>query len=313
MIISASRRTDIPSYYSEWFFNRIREEYVLVRNPMNIHQVGKISLSPDVVDGIVLWTKNPIPMIDRLSELDKYSYYFQFTLTAYGRDVERNLPSKNSEIIPAFCDLSKRIGRERIVWRYDPIFINETYSMEYHRKYFRVLAAKLGEYTEKCTVSFLDLYRNTTRNIQPFGIRTLTTDEQMEIISYFSEVAKSYGFYIDTCAEDVDLSKFGVSHAHCIDKERFERIGNFKLDVGKDEYQRGACGCFSSIDIGTYNTCKNGCVYCYANYSQSTVSKQTQCHNPLSPLLFGELGPQDIIKERKMHSCKQCQLTIFDI
>lgn len=313
MIISASRRTDIPSYYTEWFFNRIREEYVLVRNPMNIHQVGKISLSPDVVDGIVLWTKNPIPMLKRISELDKYSYYFQFTLTSYGKDVEPYIPSKNKEIIPAFCDLSKKIGRERIVWRYDPIFINETYTMEYHRKYFRVLAAKLGDYTEKCTVSFLDLYRNTTRNIQPFGIRTLSPTEQVELISYFSEVAKEYGFYIDTCAEDIDLSKFGVLHAHCIDKDRLERIGNFKLNIEKDENQRGACGCFSSIDIGTYNTCKNGCVYCYANYSQNTVYKQTQCHNPMSPLLFGELDERDVIKERKMHSCKQCQLTIFDV
>lgn len=313
MIISASRRTDIPSYYSEWFFNRIKEEYVLVRNPMNIHQVGKISLSPNVVDGIVLWTKNPIPMLQRISELDKYSYYFQFTLTAYGKDVERNLPSKNKEIIPAFCDLSRKIGRERIVWRYDPIFINETYTMEYHRKYFKILAEKIGPYTEKCTVSFLDLYRNTIHNIQPFGLRTLSTSEQVEIVSYFLEVAKEYGFIIDTCAEEIDLSKFGVSHAHCIDKERLERIGKCKLDIKKDENQRKACGCFSSVDIGAYNTCKNGCVYCYANFSQNAVFKQTQCHNPMSPLLFGELDERDVIKERKAYSCKQCQLTLFDL
>lgn len=313
MIISASRRTDLPSYYAEWFFNRIREGYVLVRNPMNPHQVGKISLSPDVVDGIVFWTKNPIPMLDWLPELERYSYYFQFTLTAYGRDVERGLPSKNSELIPAFCSLSKRIGRERVVWRYDPIFISEAYGMEYHRKYFRALAARLGEYTETCTISFLDLYRSTARRIQPFGIRTLTADEQAELASCFAEAAKRYGFSINTCAETVDLSRFGISHAHCIDKERLERIGNFKLDVGKDENQREACGCVSSVDIGTYNTCKNGCVYCYANYSQSAVAKQTQGHDPRSPLLFGELGPQDRIKERKMRSCRQDQLTVFDV
>ena len=96
MIISASRRTDIPTYYSEWLFNRLKEEYVLVRNPMNIHQIGQISLSPDAVDGIVFWTKNPLPMLHRLSELDKYNYYFQFTLNAYDRDVEPNIPSKNN-------------------------------------------------------------------------------------------------------------------------------------------------------------------------------------------------------------------------
>ena len=157
MIVSASRRTDIPNYYSEWFLNRIREEYVYVRNPMNMHRISKINLSPTVVDGMVIWTKNPIPLMDDLREFEKYHYYFQFTLTSYGKDIEANLPSKNLELIPAFCNLSKRIGRERIVWRYDPILLSDRYTVEYHKRYFRVLAGKLGDYTEKCTVSFLDL------------------------------------------------------------------------------------------------------------------------------------------------------------
>ena len=183
MIISASRRTDIPTYYSEWLFNRLKEEYVLVRNPMNIHQIGQISLSPDVVDGIVFWTKNPLPMLHRLSELDKYNYYFQFTLNAYDRDVEPNIPSKNNVIIPAFQQLSKAIGKDRVIWRYDPIFFNERYTMEYHCKYFRVLASKLGEYTEKCTVSFLDLYRNTARNTQPLKIQQETKGHMVSTLT----------------------------------------------------------------------------------------------------------------------------------
>lgn len=130
MIISASRRTDIPSYYSEWFFNRLNEGYVFVRNPMNAHQISKISLLPDVVDGIVFWTKNPTPMLNKLDRLEKYHYYFQFTLTAYGPDVEKNIPSKNKIILPAFRRLSKEIGKEKVVWRYDPIFFNEIYTIE---------------------------------------------------------------------------------------------------------------------------------------------------------------------------------------
>ena len=161
MIISASRRTDIPSYYSEWFYNRIKEGFVYVRNPMNIHQIGKISLSPDVVDGIVFWTKNPAPMLDRLGELEKYTYYFQFTVNPYSTDVEPNVPSKNDTIIPTFQKLSSIIGKERIVWRYDPILLNEKYTVDYHIKYFSMLADKLAYYTEKCTVSFLDMYKNT--------------------------------------------------------------------------------------------------------------------------------------------------------
>ena len=170
MIISASRRTDIPAYYSEWFINRVKEKYLYVRNPMNIHQIGKISLDRNVVDGIVFWTKNPIPMLPRLDQLKEYIYYFQFTLTAYGPEIESGLPSKNIKLIPAFQELSNKIGKERVIWRYDPIFLNERYTMDYHKKYFRVLASKLAGYTEKCTISFLDLYRYTIRNIQPFGL-----------------------------------------------------------------------------------------------------------------------------------------------
>lgn len=313
MIISASRRTDIPAYYSEWFVNRIQEGFVYVRNPMNIHQISNISLSRDVVDAIVFWTKNPVPMMDKIDKFSNYPFYFQFTLTSYGKEVEAGLPSKNQVLIPAFCDLSKRIGRERIVWRYDPIFINDTYTVEYHKKYFRTLASKLGEYTEKCTVSFLDLYRNTERNIRPLGIRVPTKDEQMEIMKSFVETAQEYGFYIDTCAEEIDLSELGIAHAHCIDQERIERIGKFHLKVKKDSNQRDVCGCVTSIDIGTYNTCKNGCAYCYANYSKATVEKQTNNHNPKSPLLFGGVGDGDVIKDKKMESLIKRQISIFDL
>jgi len=144
MILSTSRRTDIPSYYSEWFFNRIKEKYVLVRNPMNYHQVSRIDLSPEVVDCIVFWTKNPMPMLSQLEQLQNYRYYFQFTLTGYGQDVERNLPSKKEVILPAFQRLSKEIGREKVVWRYDPIFFSEKYSMEYHCRCFSKMAEELA-------------------------------------------------------------------------------------------------------------------------------------------------------------------------
>lgn len=313
MIISASRRTDIPAYYSEWFENRIKEGYLLVRNPMNIHQISRISLLSDVVDGIVFWTKNPIPMMKRLDAFKDYPYYFQFTLTAYGKDIEAGLPSKNQELIPAFCDLSKKIGREKVIWRYDPIFINDVYTVDYHKKYFKILSAKLGAYTEKCTVSFLDLYRNTERNIKPLAIRVPTKEEELDLMTTFVDIAKEHGFYIDTCAEEVDLSSLGIQHAHCIDQERLERIGDYKLEVKKDSNQRDVCGCIASIDIGTYNTCKNGCAYCYANYSKATVKNQTSNHNPKSPLLFGEVGDSDVIKDRKMESLIKRQLSIFDI
>ena len=313
MIISASRRTDIPSYYSEWMINRLKEKYVLVRNPMNIHQVSKIDLSPSVVDAIVFWTKNPTLMLPYLDQLKDYTYYFQFTLTAYGPDVEKNLPSKNKIIIPTFQRLSREIGKERIIWRYDPIFFNEQYSMEYHCKYFEVLASKLSDYTEKCTVSFMDMYRNTERNVRGLSIVKDTYEMQVELLQRFVEIAKKYGLYIDTCAEIGNFHNIGVEHAHCIDRERIERIGGFRLNVDKDRNQRAECGCVASIDIGAYNTCKNGCLYCYANYSSKTVEKNFGMHNPDSPLLFGEIDDMDVIKERKVKSLIDNQMNLFDM
>ena len=312
MIISASRRTDIPTYYSEWLFNRLREEYVLVRNPMNTHQISKINLSPKVVDGLVLWTKNPIPMLGHLSELEKYNFYFQFTLNAYGKDVEPNIPSKNDVIVPAFIELSKAVGRERVIWRYDPILLSEYYSMEYHCKFFKKLAARLSEYTEKCTVSFIDLYRNTARNVQPLQIQIETHEQQLELLSNFSEIAGQYGIYIDTCAEAIELGGLQIPHACCIDKDRLERLGKCKLKAEKDKNQRPECGCVESIDIGAYNTCKNGCLYCYANYSGKTVQANSEKHNPNSPLLFGEVGEADTIHERDVKSWIISQSSLFD-
>ena len=313
MIISASRRTDISTYYSEWFFNRLREGYVLVRNPMNARQISRISLSPEAVDGIVFWTKNPVPMLSRLGELEPYPYYFQFTLTAYGRDVEPNLPGKNGVLIPAFQELSRMAGRERVVWRYDPIFLSDRYTVEYHCRYFRVLAAKLGEYTEKCTVSFLDFYRSTARNMRSLHIREMTAAQQREMMERFSEIAGEYGLYIDTCSEAISLEDLGVSHASCVDRERLERIGGYRLKVGRDRNQRKECGCAASVDIGAYDTCGNGCLYCYATDSPPRAAERVRAHRPDSPILFGTVGPEDVIREREAVSLREQQLSLFDL
>lgn len=313
MIISASRRTDIPTYYSEWFFNRLREGYVLVRNPMNARQISRISLSPEAVDGIVFWTKNPVPMLSRLGELEPYPYYFQFTLTAYGRDVEPNLPGKNGVLIPAFQELSRMAGRERVVWRYDPIFLSDRYTVEYHCRYFRVLAAKLGEYTEKCTVSFLDFYRSTARNMRSLHIREMTAAQQREMMERFSEIAGEYGLYIDTCSEAISLEDLGISHASCVDRERLERIGGYRLNVGRDRNQRKECGCAASVDIGAYDTCGNGCLYCYATDSPPRAAERVRAHRPDSPILFGTVGPEDVIREREAVSLREQQLSLFDL
>lgn len=309
MILSASRRTDIPNYYSDWFLNRIKDGYALVRNPMNIHQVSKISLSPDVVDCIVFWTKNPAPMLNRLDEIKNYPYYFQFSLNSYGKDVEPNVPSKNDEVIPTFQSLSQKIGADRVIWRYDPILINDYYTLEYHVKYFEEIAKRLKGYTQKCTISFIDLYRNTANNIKDLGLFTLDAESMRNIATCLSKIAVKYDMKMDTCSETIDLEDLNITHAKCIDNRLIEKIIGFKIDVDKDKTQRSECGCVASVDIGTYNTCLNGCKYCYATYSYKTVEKNHSLHDPLSPLLFGSLSKDDVVKERKVRSCKDCQIT----
>ncbi len=312
MIISASRRTDIPTYYSDWFFNRIKEGFVYVRNPMNIHQISKISLSPDVVDGIVFWTKNPQPMMDRLYLLKDYMYYFQFTVNSYSQDVEPNIPSKNDVIIPTFQELSKIVGPERVIWRYDPIFLSPKYSMEYHIHYFEEIAKRLSGCTTKCIISFVDLYRNTQKNTRDLELLPLDAKTICEIATNLVDIATRYGLTMESCAEKIDLEQFGIEHGHCIDCNLFERLLGSKLDLSKDKNQREECGCIASIDIGMYNTCKNGCKYCYANFSSSAVLKLFAEHDPASPLISGTVGDGDIIKERVVRSCKDCQIRMFE-
>lgn len=313
MIISASRRTDVPTYYSDWFFNRIKEGYVCVRNPMNIHQISKISLSPDAVDGIVFWTKNPIPMLDRLHELDeKYMYYFQFTLNSYGKDVEANIPNKNDVIIPAFRKLSEQIGSDRVIWRYDPILLTEKYTIDYHVKYFGKIAKRLSCYTKKCVISFVDLYRNTQSNTKGLGLLPLGEVQMFELAQRLVEIAHENGLIVESCAEKINLEQFGIAHGHCIDCSLFERLLGYRLDLNKDKNQREECGCMASIDIGMYNTCQNGCKYCYANFSSKNVVRNSLAHNPKSPLIAGEIAADDVVKGRIVKSCKDCQLKLFE-
>ena len=314
MIISASRRTDIPTYYSDWFYNRIKEGYVLVRNPMNTHQISKINMSPEVVDGIVFWTKNPAPMIKRIDELNDYMYYFQFTITPYGKDVEPNIPDKKECILPTFKALSKQIGAKRMVWRYDPILINERYTMKYHIKAFEQIATEIHEFTNKVTISFVDVeYKGVRTNFSQLNPSLLTMEMQIELSAQLADIAHRFGLIIDTCAENIDLQEYGIGHARCIDDRLFSELLCSNLKIETDKSQRLECGCVASIDIGMYNSCLNGCRYCYANYSQKTVSGNRARHNPLSPLIVGELNSDDRVSERKVKSFRDDQMSVFDI
>ncbi len=303
MILSVSRRTDIPAFYSEWFFNRLRDGFIDVRNPMNIHQVSRVKITPDVVDCIVFWTKNPKGMLARLDELKGYNYYFQFTLNPYDKRIESNVPKKN-EIISAFKELSSKIGNNRVVWRYDPILITDVIDVNYHIQYFEELAKRLTGFTKRCVISFVDLYKKTSTNTRYLNLREPNEEEIFAIAKAFSKIANHFGIEIVTCAENVDFHKFGIEHGHCIDQGLIEEICGYNIDTRKDKNQRKECGCIESIDIGAYNTCCHGCAYCYANFNNEAVKVQSSRHIKTSSLLTGELQNDDVVKERKVASLK---------
>lgn len=310
MILSVSRRTDIPNYYADWFFNRIKEGFVCVRNPMNPYQVSRIPITSDVVDCIVFWTKNPEPMLERLQELSGYEYYFQFTLTCYGSDVEPGVPHKREKMISVFQRLSEKIGAERVIWRYDPVFFNENYTPEYHVKAFSQIAEALSGYTKKCVISFVDEYAKNKKKLERMEIYAPEEEELYEFAGRLSRIAGKNGMEIGSCAEQVDLSRCGIIHNSCIDKALIESLLRCSLKGGKDTNQRHSCGCMESVEIGTYNTCKNGCVYCYANESMEAVANTCKKYNPLSLILCGEITESDKVTERKVKSLKEGQLQL---
>lgn len=301
MIVSASRRTDIPAFYSDWFFNRIKAGYVDVRNPMNVHQVSRVPLSSDVVDCIVFWSKNPAPMLNRLRMLDDYSYYFQFTITPYGNDIERNLPHK-SAMIETFKQLSSAIGGNRVVWRYDPILLSSEFTITDHLNCFEAIAKALDGYTHSCVISFIDIYRQTERNIRNTSVREPDEVEMLVMARQLADIGKSHGITVVSCSEKIDLSGIGIDHGHCIDQALISEIVGRDITVKKDKSQRQACGCVESIDIGQYNTCTHGCVYCYANFNCSSVQRNATLHDPTSPLLIGHIEDCDIVKPRPVKS-----------
>jgi hypothetical protein len=299
MILSASRRTDLPAFYSEWFLNRLRAGFAYTRNPMNRSQVSRIPLSPEVTDCIVFWTKDPAPLMDSLSVIDSmgYHYYFQFTLTPYGKEIEQNLRDKQ-DIIQTFITLSKTIGKEKVLWRYDPVILNDSLTIAYHQDMFERLCRQLKGFTEICTISFVDLYTKLNQTVKRKLIREITEDEIYKTAGVFSEIGREHGIEIRACSEKIDLTRFGIKAASCIDKQTIEKICGYTIASKPDSNQRPGCGCIQSIDIGVYNTCKNGCIYCYANHSSASIEDNFAKHNPNSEILIGSVGAEEKIITR---------------
>jgi len=312
MIISASRRTDIPAFYSEWFINRLKEGFVYIKNPRNPNRITNAYLSTDVVDCIVFWTKNPRPMLSKLDIIDMmgYPYYFQFTITPYGNNVEKMLPVK-SEIMDTFKRLSDKIGKHRIIWRYDPVVVSKEYSVQYHVDTFGEMCDILGDYTNKCVFSFIDLYSKIRKNVKGVVDYEVNTLKMIQIAQGFSKIAKDHRLLLATCSEAIDLSIYGIEHSACVDQNMIENIIGCAIHAKEDTNQRPACRCIESIDIGAYDCCAHGCVYCYATTSEDKVRGNMRLHDPRLPLLLGHPRGDEIITVRETKSLKAVQTSLF--
>lgn len=306
MIISASRRTDIPALYPEWFMNRLREGEVLVPNPYNRKKISRVPLSPETVDMIVFWTKNPDPMLAYLPELDAmgYRYYFEVTITDYGEDIEPSVPC-TEEVMASFILMSEKLGKERMDWRFDPILLNETYTVDYHLKRFEIMCKWLHKATTRCMVSFVDHYKGC-----PF--QEMETEDMEELAAGMGRIAAKYQLPLYSCAEKANLHRYGIQHGACIDKDKIRQLAGYKLDIKKASGQRKECNCVESLDLGIYDTCIHGCQYCYATGSLESAKKKYEQYDPDSPLLVGQLKGDEIITDKPVASNKDNQLSLFD-
>ncbi len=307
MILQTGMRTDIPAFYSQWFINRIKANYVLVRNPYNPSSVTRYKINPDVVDLIAFCTKNPAPMLKYMDVLKPYGQYWFVTITPYGKEIEPNVPDKR-QVLEDFKTLSKFVGVDSIGWRYDPIFINDKYSIDFHIETFEKMARELSGYTKTCIISFIDLYKKVIKNFPQACM--VEKEKRLKIGKAFAEIGRQYDIIIKACAEGDELAPYGVDCSGCLTQEVYETALHTKLDMPKIKGQRNECACFFGNDIGAYDTCRHFCKYCYANTDYRTVLSNSELHNPDSPFLIGTHQAGDIINHAVQESWVDNQLTL---
>lgn len=307
MILQTGMRTDIPAFYSQWFINRIKAGYVLVRNPYNPSSVTRYEINPDVVDLIAFCTKNPAPMLKYMDVLKPYGQYWFVTITPYGKEIEPNVPDKR-QVLENFKTLSKFVGVDSIGWRYDPIFINDKYSIDFHIETFEQMARELSGYTKTCIISFIDLYKKVIKNFPQACM--VEKEKRLKIGKAFAEIGRQYDITIKACAEGDELAPYGVDCSGCLTQEVYETVLHTKLDMPKIKGQRNGCACFFGNDIGAYDTCRHFCKYCYANTDYKAVLSNSELHNPDSPFLIGTHQAGDIINHAVQESWVDNQLTL---
>ena len=234
MIINTGQRTDIPAFYSEWFANRLKEGYVCVRNPYNPNQVSRYRLDPDVVDAIGFCTKNPEPMFKYMDLLNGYGQYWFVSITPYGKDIEPNVPDKH-KLLDDFRILSEMAGVNSVGWRYDPVFISDRYTEEYHLHAFEQIAEALDGHTETAVISFIDLYPKVKRNFPE--AREVNKEQRLRLGREFVRIASEHSMKLKPCAEGEELARYGAYCGGCMLISDYEKAIGRKLDAPRVRVQ----------------------------------------------------------------------------
>lgn len=293
-IISASRRTDIPAHYFNWFKNRVMAGFCKTRNPFNPNQVKTISLLPGDVDIFVFWSRNPLPMMNDREFFDylktKFNIFFLFTLNGYPKELEPNLPSLQ-ESIGTFRELSRMLPAGSVAWRYDPVLISGITNMTWHRENFRHIAKSLSGSTDRVIISIFDPYAKAVSRLQSHGIDFRQRNELVEspefrdLMKFMRETADDNGMEMAGCCES--LADFGIGRSSCIDADHMNSLFHLNLPSKKDKSQRNECRCSESTDIGAYNTCVHGCLYCYAVRDFGKAEENYGQHDEMGEFLLG--------------------------
>lgn len=300
MIINVGGRTDIVNYYSEWLINRINEGFVYSRNPLFPQKISRYDLSPEKIDCIIFCSKNYKPILKHMKEIkSRYRIICHYTITAYGKDVEPNVPNIDDSI-DTLMKLSNVVGKEKVIWRYDPLLLTKKYTVEILIDTFEYIASKIHNNISFALFSFVEMYKKLEFNMPE--IMPFTEEDKIKLVKEIGKIAKKYNIRIQTCGTDIDYTKYGIRHSGCTTTEILEKANGVKYKNIKKGKVRKGCHCIPTRDIGAYDTCINGCKYCYANKRPEIAKDNYKLHNPNSPILIGQINKDDIIKEADQRS-----------
>jgi hypothetical protein len=302
MIISASYKTDIPAFYGEWFINRLRAGYCMMLNPYN-RRAYRVDLTPEAADGFVFWTKNLGPFLSVLEEVHQRGYPFvvQYTITGYPRALESSVIDAQ-RAVEYFRQVAATYGPRVAVWRYDTIVFSSITPLDFHLRNFEHLAQALQGSTDEVVISFAQIYQKAKRNMNKAATQHNFTWEdppdevKHDLASKLAQIAQTYGMQISMCGQRQFVAP-GIVDASCVDIVRLSDIAGKPIIAAKKSH-RAKCGCFASKDIGEYDTCPHGCVYCYAVQNRELARQNYKAHDPRNEFL---LPPEDYVLAEDQH------------